>query len=195
MKRSRAFPLAIVASLAFFAAGCGQSQAISHPAPAKSTQKASPINKTTKILREGTAPYMGSANLRKYEQAASANPTSYKAQLYAGLAASVNNNPTKAIQYWQDAIKVDPHVGNAYEYIGNVYLEDYNNPKEAMTWYKKSITYGPSYDYGWYRVVQLEVQFGDMPAAKKYAAEAAKVLPKGNKVLANLETFVAPKKG
>ena len=194
MKRFRVFPVA-VASFALFVAGCGQSQAIGHSAPTKPASKTVASNKTTRVLRMGATAYQGASNLSKYEQLASTHQQSYEAQIEAGTAAEVNNDPQKAIQYWQQAIKIDPKKGNPYEYIGNIYLEDYNNPKEAMTWYKKSITYGPSYDFGWYRVVQLEVQFGDMSAAKKYAAEAAKVLPKGNKVLANLETFVAPKKG
>ncbi|MCL4495821.1 MAG: hypothetical protein M1294_13520 [Firmicutes bacterium] len=177
-------------------AGCGQSQASGHAKAAKSTQATSQSASSaspTRVFRLGTAPYRGQKNLQKYETEAKVHSGSYQAQIYAGTAASVNNQPSLAIQYWKKAIQVDPHKGNAYEYIGNIYLEDYNNPQEALVWYKKAITYGPSYDFGWYRVVQLEVHFGHMTAAKKYAAEAAKVLPAGNKILKDLEKFVAPK--
>ncbi|PSR26388.1 tetratricopeptide repeat protein [Sulfobacillus thermosulfidooxidans] len=181
-----------MASLGVIAAGCGQSQANSQP-KTPATTSAAPQSSTTRVFRIGTKPYQGKKNLEKFEAEAKAHPHSYQAQIAAGTAANVNNQPSTAIAYWEKAIKLDPHKGNPYEYIGNIYLEVYNNPKEALVWYKKAITYGPSYDYGWYRVVQLEVQFGNMQAAKKYAAEAAKVLPANDKVLQALETFVTPK--
>ncbi len=177
-------------------AGCGQSQAKgnSHAKPSSPTKAASQSSQPTRILRIGAAPYQGQKNLTKYEDQAKANPRSLHAQLNAGTAAFVNNQPNVAMQYWKKAIQIDPHVGNPYEYIGNIYLNDYNNPHEALVWYKKAITYGPSYDFGWYRVVQLEVQFGNMSAARKYAHEASKVLPAGNKVLHELPKLLNPKK-
>ncbi len=176
-------------------AGCGQSQASSHPKAKPTTSSGgstSPTSSASKrILHVGTAKYQGSANLHKYESAASAHPHSYQAQLAAGTAANVNSHPHQAIQYWNRAIHLNPHQGQPYEYIGNIYLETYNNPHQALAWYKKAVTYGPSYDFGWYRVVQLEVHFGNMTAAKKYAAQAAKVLPANNKILKSLQTLVS----
>ncbi len=178
-------------------AGCGQSQASGHPklksSPTSREASSSSPSSPTRIFRLGTQPYQGKKNLQKFEAEAKSHPHSYQAQIEAGTAANVNNQPSSAMHYWQRAIHIDPHQGQPYEYIGNLYLETYNNPQQALVWYKKAIANGPSYDYGWYRVVQLEVHFGNMAAAKKYAVAAAKVLPANNKVLKALESFVTPK--
>ncbi len=176
-------------------AGCGQSQAAGHPKTQRSasTKTGTPTASTrTQVLRVGAQQYQGSKNLHKFETNAKAHPQSYQAQLEAGSAANVNNHPRQAMSYWQRALQLNPHQGKPYEYIGNIYLDTYNNPQQALGWYKKTIANGPTYDWGWYRVVQLEAHFGHMAAAQKYAAEAAKVLPANNKVLKELQTFVTP---
>ena len=196
MKAWHSITVAVVS--AGILAGCGQDQAHGHvrPKPAVATKKTTTQNSSaagTQVLRVGAAQYQGQKNLKKYEALAQAKPTNFQAQVNAGTAAGMNSQPNVAVQYWEKAIQIDPHIGNPYEYIGNIYLEDYNNPQEALVWYKKSIANGPSYPWGWYRMVQLEAEFGNMAAAKNYAAEAAKVLPADSKVLQSLETFVTPK--
>jgi tetratricopeptide (TPR) repeat protein len=194
MKKSALWPI-MIAAVSVFAAGCGQSQAIGQKAPAAPKSKAATPKKTApRVLRIGAGQYEGSKNLSKFKKQAASNPQSYAAQIEAGTAAEVNNDAAQAIAYWQKAIKLNPKAGNPYEYIGNIYLNDDNNPSEAMVWYKKSITYGPSYVMGWYRVVELEAHAGNMAAAKKYAAEAAKLFPASNKALIDLEGFANPKK-
>jgi Tfp pilus assembly protein PilF len=152
------------------------------------------ITKTTpsggKVMIVGGQSYSGSANLKKYEDAAKNKPSSADAQIQAGISAHVNGQDDLAIQYYQKAIKLDPKSGIAYNNIGNIYFRVKNDAKQAVTYYQKATEVQPTYLYGWWNLALAQQKLGQTSAAKQTVEQGMKAVPKSDANYKNLENLL-----
>lgn len=187
--------LAIATTTTF--AGCGSAQ----PAPSNNTGNTTnaKIPANTVIQKgtngqqrmiEGGTPYAGTARLQQYEAAAKASPKDANAQMQAGISAFVNRDYSTAISYYQKVIAIDPKNGIAYNNIGNVYLRRLNQPKEALTYYKKATQVQPTYGYGWLNLAICEKTLGDTTAAKAAVSQGLKAVPKTDPAYTSLQSVL-----
>ncbi|MDR3587815.1 MAG: tetratricopeptide repeat protein [Desulfosporosinus sp.] len=131
--------------------------------------------------------YSGTQNLTKLESLAKDNPNDATAQINAGISAYANANYTKAIEYYNNAIKIDPKNGVAYNNLGNVYYRGLSKPNIALTYYEKATQVEPSYNYGWLNLALCQQNLGDKAAAKTTIAQGLKVLDANDTIAASLK--------
>ncbi len=135
----------------------------------------------------GGQQYEGSANLKKYESKAAANPNNAEAQIDAGRSAHVNGDDKAAISYYEKAIKIDPKNAQAYNNIGNIYFRDMNQPRSAVPYYQKATQADPTYVYGWWNLALAEKALGNNTAAQEAVKEGLQKVPKSDPNYKNLE--------
>lgn len=188
----------IAAGLLFTLVGCGQSSArtgTSSPTPAKAvTATPAPSSSTplpTRTYIEGGQQYQGAQNLQHYVDYAQSHPNDVNALVDAAKAEFVNQNPEAALNYYQQAIKLDPNNGELYNNIGNIYYRSLNQPQAALPYYQKAVQLSPHYDYGWYNLVLLEQDLGNKAQAKQIAAQALTQIPSSDKLYPLLKKFAS----
>jgi len=131
--------------------------------------------------------YSGTQNLSNLESLAKDNLNDVTAQINAGISAYSNANYTKAIEYYNNAIKIDPNSGVAYNNIGNVYFRGLSKPNIALTYYEKATQVEPTYNYGWLNLALCRQKLGDIAGAKITIAEGLKVLDANDTITAALK--------
>ena len=131
--------------------------------------------------------YSGIQNLTKLESLAKDNPDDVTAQINAGISAYSNANYTKAIEYYNNAIKMDPNNGIAYNNLGNVYFRGLSKPNIALTYYEKATQVEPSYNYGWLNLALCQQKSRDTEGAKATIAQGLKVLDSNDTITAALK--------
>ncbi len=158
-----------------------------------STTTTSPQQKTSNYVIGG-APYQGAANLKKWEQKAKANPKNASVVMSAGVAAFQNNQPQLAINYYEQAAKLQPKNGEFWNNIGNVYRNTLHNDQKAISYYQKATMVDPKYDYGWYNWAYTLMQMNKVSAAKSVVAKAQAALPKSDTLYKAFGQLVTPTK-
>ncbi|GEO24691.1 hypothetical protein AAC03nite_04760 [Alicyclobacillus acidoterrestris] len=143
----------------------------------------------TKTIVEGGQQYQGSANLKKYQDAAKSKPNDAQAQLNAGVASHVNGDDTAAIAYYKKAAALDPKSAVPYNNIGNIYLRDKNDAKSAIPYYQKATKADPTYGYGWWNLAIAEQSVGDVAAAKQAVANGLKDAKKSDPAYKGLQAM------
>ena len=131
--------------------------------------------------------YSGTQNLSELESLARDNPNDVTAQINAGISAYSNSNYTKAIEYYNNAIKIDPNNGVAYNNLGNVYLRGLSKPNIALTYYEKATQVEPFYNYGWLNLALCQQKLGDKEGTKATIAQGLKVLDINDTIAASLK--------
>ena len=131
--------------------------------------------------------YSGTQNLTRLESLAKDNSNDVTAQINAGISAYSNANYTKAIEYYNNAIKIDPKNGVAYNNLGNVYYRGLSKPNIALNYYEKAIQVEPSYNYGWLNLALCQQNSGDRAGAKTTIAQGLKVLDANDTIAASLK--------
>ena len=174
---------ALLLSLILAVTGCGTKQ--SSPLAGSVGQKISKSGQNT-IAPGDKEKYSGAANYKKFQDLAAQNPKDPNAQISAGMSAFSNKDYTKAIQYYKQAIAVDPQNGIAYNNIGNVYLRGLNEPKTALQYYVKATEIQPSYDYGWLNLALCQKALGDTSGEKATIDKGMKVLGKEDQLYTSL---------
>lgn len=159
-----------VLGLTLALAGCGTTS----PQNTANKPSSTPNTASSQILDKSQ--YTGTANLKKFESSAQANPKDTNAQINAGMAAYSNKDYTKAIAYYNNALKVNPKDGIAYNNIGNAYFRGLNKPQEALPYYQKATQVEPSYNYGWLNLALCQQKLGNTAGAKATIAQGLKVL-------------------
>ncbi|SPF45505.1 conserved exported hypothetical protein [Candidatus Desulfosporosinus infrequens] len=176
------FTLAIsILGLSLVLAGCGKTTQpkITQPNATPNTNQA--LDKSQ---------YSGTQNLDKLEGFAKANPKDVNAQLNAGMSAYTNNEYTKAIDYYNNAIKINPKDGIAYNNIGNVYFRGLNKPKDALPYYEKATQVEPTYNFGWFNLALCQQKLGDTAGAKATITQGLKVLASNDPVAGSLKKLL-----
>ncbi|MDR3600454.1 MAG: tetratricopeptide repeat protein [Desulfosporosinus sp.] len=131
--------------------------------------------------------YSGTQNLTKLESLAKDNPNDVTAQINAGISAYSNANYTKAIEYYNNASRLEPNNGVAYNNLGNVYFRGLSKPNIALTYYEKATQVEPSYNYGWFNLALCLQKLGDKAGAKITIAQGLKVLDANDTIAASLK--------
>lgn len=160
----------------------------SNTASAKSTTNGAITTKNGTVI-ENASGYAGSANLKKYQAAASSKPSDFQAQIDAGIASHVNGDDAKAIKYYQAAGKINPKSAVPYNNIGNIYLRDKKDAKSAIPYYQKATKADPTYAYGWWNLSIAQSQNGNIAAAKKAVASGLKDVKKSDPVYKSLQAM------
>lgn len=104
------------------------------------------------------------------------DPKHYKAQMEMGLILSQKDDPI-AIQYFKNAIDIEPNKVDAYYNLGLFYQNhDYYN--EAQDVYRKINTIDPNFPYSYYNIGYILLEVSHAPSeAKVYFADAIRVKP------------------
>lgn len=117
--------------------------------------------------------FRGAANLRRWTALARSHPHSAQAQVNAGIAAYQNGLAQEAIAWYRRALAADPHDGAAAADIGNVYRNLLRDPARARAAYEQAVRIDPTYAYGWYDLLVLEVEeIGHLQGDSRAAALA-----------------------
>jgi Tfp pilus assembly protein PilF len=169
-----------ILGLSLFLVGCGKATQ-----PKSTTSSTTPSTTMTKTIDDSQ--YSGTQNLNKLESFAKASPNDAIAQLNAGISAYSNKDYTKAIDYYNNAIKANPKYGMAYNNIGNVYFRGLNKPDEALQYYKKATQVDPTYNYGWLNLALCQQKLGDKEGAKVTIDQGLKVLSANDTVAVALK--------
>ncbi|RIV17191.1 tetratricopeptide repeat protein [Alicyclobacillaceae bacterium I2511] len=183
-----------VVTMAGLLSGCG-TQSASNVTNTTNSTSPSVANSANSAVREGNsiivgaAGYLGQANLKKFEQAAAQHPNDVKALIQAGAAAHVNQDDAKAIQYYKQAIKVDPKSAEAYTNLGNIYLRDKNNPKAALPYYQQAVKADSTYGYGWYNLLFTEGKLGQTTLEKQGIVKAMQQVSPSDPAYSLLKTL------
>ena len=177
--------------------GCGSTPSASSQTTTTSTTTTptttSSQQKTSNYVIGG-APYQGAANLKKWEQKAKANPQNASVVMSAGVSAFQNNQPQLAINYYEQAAKLQPKNGEFWNNIGNVYRNTLHNDQKAISYYQKATTVDPKYDYGWYNWAYTLMQMNNVSAAKSVVSKAQAALPKSDTLYKALGQLVTSTK-
>lgn len=176
-------------------AGCGGAPHHSQLAP-KSNAIASAKPSTATPPRRyflGAQAYQGSKNLQHLLALAQKQPTVAQAQYHAAVSEYVNGHNQQALTYYRKAIRLNPKDGRYDNAVGNIYNYTLHQPKTALPYYEKAIQLTPSYDYGWYNLVNAEMALKNFSQAKSIAQKALKVLPKTDKLYPLLQKDAAAK--
>ncbi|TGE31962.1 tetratricopeptide repeat protein [Desulfosporosinus sp. Sb-LF] len=128
-------------------------------------------------------------DIGKLESLAKANPNDAKAQMNAGISAYAYKDYTKAIGYYNNAIKINPKDGIAYNNIGNVYFRGLKKSKDALPFYEKATLVEPTYNYGWLNLALCQKDLGDTAGAKATIAQGLKVLATNDKLVEDLKNL------
>jgi Tfp pilus assembly protein PilF len=172
-----------ILGLSLVLAGCGT------PTQPKITKpNATPNTSVNQTLNDSQ--YSGTQNLDKLEGFAKANPSDAIAQMNAGISAYSNKDYTKAIDYYNNAIKINPKYGIAYNNIGNAYFRGLNKPKDALPYYEKATQVEPDYNYGWFNLALCQQKLGDTAGAKSTITQALKVLNTNDPVVVSLKKLL-----
>lgn len=155
------------------------------------TQRNTTNSKTIKVKAMiNDERYSGTQNLTKLECLAKDNPNDVTAQINAGISAYSNANYTKAIEYYNNAIKIDPNNGVAYNNLGNVYFRGLSKSNIALNYYEKATQVEPSYNYGWLNLTLCQQKLGDKEGAKATIAQGLKVLDLNDTITEDLERLL-----
>ncbi|SPF51627.1 conserved exported hypothetical protein [Candidatus Desulfosporosinus infrequens] len=168
-----------VLGLSLVLAGCGK---------ATQPKTATPSTSTNQALDKSQ--YSGTQNLNKLEGFAKANPNDAISQINAGMAAYNNNDYTKAIDYYNNAIKINPKYGIAYNNIGNVYFRGLKKPTDALPYYEKATQVEPDYNYGWFNLALCQQALGDKAGAKATITQGLKVLASNDPLAVSLKKLL-----
>ena len=190
MKKNTVLAASIL-GLSLIVAGCGTAAKPETAAAPKTTASKTPINVTKNQVIDPSNQYSGTDNLNKMEALAKANPKSSVVQINAGMSAYSNKEYTKAIEYYNNAIKINPKDGVAYNNIGNVYFRGLNKPQEALAYYEKATQIEPSYNYGWLNLALCQQKLGNIAGAKTTIAQGLKELPGNDPIAVSLKQLQA----
>lgn len=182
MKKNITLAISIF-GLSLALAGCGKATQSITTKP-----NVTPNTSTNQTLDKSQ--YSGTENLNKFESLAKANPIDAVAQINAGMAAYNNNDYTKAIDYYNNAIKINPKYGVAYNNIGNAYFRGLNKPKEALPYYEKATEVDPTYNFGWYNLALCQQKLGDTVGAKTTVTQGLKVLASNDPLAESLKKLL-----
>ncbi|MDR3542902.1 MAG: tetratricopeptide repeat protein [Desulfosporosinus sp.] len=150
----------------------------------QNTTSSKTINVKTMVNSEQ---YSGTQNLTKLESLAEANPNDVTAQINAGISSYSNANYTKAIEYYNNVIKIDPNNGVAFNNLGNVYFRGLSKPNIALTYYEKATQVEPSYNYGWLNLALCQQKLGNKAEAITAIDQGLKVLDANDIIVASLK--------
>ncbi|SHJ89065.1 TPR repeat-containing protein [Alicyclobacillus tolerans] len=178
--------LTTVATLGLVA-GCGTVNQTANQAAKQVQKTANQAIKTPGGVMVGATAYYGAANLKKFENAAKAQPKSEKAQMDAGISAFDNQQFEKAITYYQKAAQLNPKDPIPLNNIGNVYFRGLKQPSQALAYYKKATQIGPTYGVAWLNLYLVQIQLNQKQAAKQTLQQALKVVPKSNAYYSDLQ--------
>lgn len=169
--------------------GCGHvaSPPTHHSHRARATKSTAGGSKRTVVI--GGKPYQGQKNLRHWESLAKKKPKDVKILVGAGVSAFQNSHPHLAIQYYQQALALDPRSGLIDTNIGNVYRDSLHEATKAIQYYQKATQIQPSYNEGWFNWAYTEATIGQKSTAKKVAAKALTVLPTNDSLHNALRTL------
>ncbi len=154
--------------------GCGAQS--SSPSPKPTAVQKEVHSKENVINPTDNQKYGGVDNYAKYKNIAAQNPEDENAQITAGMSAYSNNDYQMAINYYKEAIKINPNNGIAYNNIGNTYFRGLKDPKTALQFYTKATQVQPSYGYGWLNLALCQKALGDISGAKTTVAGGLNVL-------------------
>lgn len=186
--------IAAVAASMLLATGCGSANHASSTGNSSANTSNTASTQSTKTttpdrtVMVGASGYSGLGNLDKFEKQAKAHPTDYKAQLDAGVSAFDNGKLTLAIHYYEKAAKLKPSAATPVNNIGNVYYRPMKLPAKALPYYQKAVKINPKDGVAWLNLIEVEGTLGHNSAAKSYAVEALKVVPKSNAYYSSLQT-------
>jgi len=182
MKKDITLAISIL-GLSLVLAGCGKSTQ-----PKTTTPNA--ISSTSVTPSPDKSQYSGTQNLNMLESLAKANPKDANAQMNAGMSAYTNNDYTKAIDYYNNAIKINPKDGIVYNNIGNVYFRGLKNPKDALPFYEKATQVDPSYNFGWFNLALCQQKLEDKEGAKTTINRGLKALASNDPVVESLKKLL-----
>ena len=176
MKKNITLAISIL-GLSIVLAGCGTT------AQPKATQ---PKTTTNTSANQALDPSQYQ-DIGKLESLAKANPQDAKAQMNAGISAYAFKDYTKAIDYYNNVIKINPKNGIAYNNIGNTYFRGLKKPQDALSYYEKATDVEPSYNYGWLNLALCQQNLGDAAGAKATIAQSLKVLAANDPLVSDLK--------
>jgi tetratricopeptide (TPR) repeat protein len=131
--------------------------------------------------------YAGTQNLSNLESLAKDNPNDVSAQINAGISAYSNAEYIKAIEYYHNAILLDPNNGVAYNNLGNVYFRGLGKQNSALNYYEKATEVDPTYNYGWLNLVLCRQNVRDLLGAKAAIEEGLKHLDTNDSIAITLK--------
>jgi tetratricopeptide (TPR) repeat protein len=134
--------------------------------------------------------YSGTTNLARLESLGKDNPNDVAAQINAGISANANAHYTKAIEYYNNTIEIDPNNGVAYNNLGNVYFRGLSKPNIALTYYEKATQVEPSYNYGWLNLTLCQQKLGDKEGVKITIAQGLKALDLNDPIAEDLKDLL-----
>jgi len=106
--------------------------------------------------------------LEYYMQALAANPDDKFALRNAGLAYQAKGDITKALEFYEKSIQIDPGFTDAYNSIGNIYLDAKTDPDKAIEYYHKALSLDPNYKFAFYNIGLANERKGNFDKAIEY---------------------------
>ena len=105
--------------------------------------------------------------------------------LEMGVAAAKEQNWQLALQYYQQAIKLNPLSWSAYHQLGEV-LEKQQQWSQATKCYQQAIAINPESSWSYYNLGQIQVRLEQWQSALKCFQKAAKIEPNNAEIQHNL---------
>jgi len=106
--------------------------------------------------------------LEYYKQALVADPDYKYAIRNSGLAYQGKGEIEKALEYYEKSIDIDPEFTDAYNIIGNIYLDAKNDPDKAIEQYQKAIALDSNYKFAYYNIGLANERKGNFDKAIEY---------------------------
>ncbi|MCL6636773.1 MAG: tetratricopeptide repeat protein [Alicyclobacillus sp.] len=178
---------AALAAVTLLAAGCGSgaaggNSAAGNTASSSAGRTSNAVITTNsngqKAIISGGQPYEGQDKLQQLEKTAQANPNNEQDQIQAAIAAYVNGDLQKALDYYQKANKLNPKDPIPLNNMGNIYFRGMNKPKDALTYYKQATEVNSAYSYAWWNLGLCYEALGDKTSAKQAFETGLQKIPK-----------------